>query len=232
MLTQPKIDPGILADGDSTPASSPAVRRAAIAGLFGPVLFALGLVAITWAEWDYLRRLGFSLTDHGDSAWPSGLAQGPVGWAQIANYALLGLLLLVFFHGLRSQFPSRRARRVAAVLLTGSALAWVLLAFPEDGPPFGDPSTWAGFLHAVGFVLLVFCTTSAMVATGVALHGNPAWRTPSRVSFVAAAATFFFLVVLVFALEVATTLGVYGFFATILAWVEFLAFRLHRQATD
>jgi hypothetical protein len=197
MHTNPTIDPGLLADGDRTPASSPALRRAAAAGLLGPVLFALGLVVITWAEWDYLRGLGFSLADHGESAWPSGLAQGPVGWAQNANYALLGLLLLVFVRGLRSH-----------------------------------PSTWAGYLHAIGFILLVFCTLSAMVATGVALRGNPAWRTPSWVSFLAAAATFFFLFVLVFALEIATTLGVYGFFATILAWVEFLAFRLHRQATD
>jgi hypothetical protein len=38
------------------------------------------------------------------SAWPSGLAQGPVGWAQIVNYAVFGILLLVFFSGLRSQF--------------------------------------------------------------------------------------------------------------------------------
>ena len=54
----------------------------------------------------------------------------------------------------------------------------------------------------------------------------------SWVSFVAAAATFFFLIVLMFALEVATTLGVYGFFVTILAWVGFLAFRLRGQGID
>jgi hypothetical protein len=79
------------------------------AGGGAPALFALGVVVITWAEWDYLRGLGFTLTDHGDSAWPSGLAQGPVGWAQIVNYPGLGILLLVFsaVSGASSCSPSR-----------------------------------------------------------------------------------------------------------------------------
>jgi hypothetical protein len=69
------------------------LRRAAFrsAGVAAPALFALGVVLITWAEWDLLRGLGFTLTAHGESAWPSGLAQGPVGWAQIVNSALFGI---------------------------------------------------------------------------------------------------------------------------------------------
>jgi hypothetical protein len=148
-----------------------------------------------------------------------------VGWAQIANYAVFGILLLVFFTGLRSQFLQRKSRRVASILLTSWAIGWMLAAFPEDGPPFGEPITWLGYLHGVGFVCIVLFGMTGMVATAVALRRNTAWRGYSAISAIAAAAAFFFLFVLVFALEIATTLGVYGYFA-----VEAMALRL-RQLT-
>jgi hypothetical protein len=49
-------------------------------------------------------------------------------------------------------------------------------------------------------------------------------------SVAAALGSFVFLFVLVFALEVATTLGIYGELAVLLAWVELLAIRLWRLA--
>lgn len=209
------------------PAIHPGLRPAQ-AGVAAPALFALGAAVITWAEWDYLRGLGFTLTDHGDSAWPSGLAQGPVGWAQIVNYAVFGVLLMVFFSGLRGQFRRPRSRRLAGVALTGWAIGWILAAFPEDGPPFGEPSSWAGYLHGVGFVCIVVFGMAAMAATAVALRGNDAWRGYSVFSALAAIAAFFFLFVLVFTLEVATTLGVYGYFVVTVVWVEAMALRLRR----
>jgi hypothetical protein len=38
-------------------------RRPAQAVVAAPALFALGVAVITWAEWDYMRGLGFTLTD-------------------------------------------------------------------------------------------------------------------------------------------------------------------------
>lgn len=204
------------------------IRMAALAGMVAPIAFAVGLALVTWAEYDFLRGLGFSLTDHGDSAWPSGLAQGPHGWAQIANYALFGVLLLGFLVGLRTEFVRRRSRRVATTLLVVLALGFVLAAFPEDGPPFGEPHTWAGYLHAFGFLGVVLGSMGGMLATAVALRGNERWRGYAALSLAAAAASFFFLFVLVFALEVATTLGIYGELAVLLAWVELMAIRLWR----
>jgi hypothetical protein len=202
------------------------------AGLVAPVLFVVGLVIITWVEWDFLRSLGFKFTDHGESAWPSSLAQGPIGWAQIINYAAFGLLVLVFFSGLKREFTRSRSRRTASVLLTGFGIAWILVAFPEDGPPFGDPSTWAGYLHGFGVLGLVLFGFSGMIATAIALRGNDAWRGYSALSFTAAAGVFIFLVVLVFALELATTLGVYGFFGVMMVWVEAMALRLSAVGSE
>jgi pimeloyl-ACP methyl ester carboxylesterase len=201
---------------------------AALAGIVAPIAFALGLLLVTWAEYDFMRELGFSVTDHGDSAWPSGLAQGPHGWAQIANYALFGVLLLAFVAGLRSEFVRRRSRRVATTLLVILGLGFVLAAFPEDGPPFGEPQTWAGYLHAFGFLGVVLGSIGGMLATAAALRGNERWRGYSALSVGAAVGSFVFLFVLVFALEVATTLGIYGEFAVLLAWVELMAMRLKR----
>ena len=160
------------------------------------------------------------------------LAQGPIGWAQNANYAIFGLLVLVFFSGLRGEFTHRRSRRIASVLLTGFGVALVLLAFPEDGPPFEDPFTWAGYLHAFGFIGIVLFGFSAMIATAIALRGNNTWRSYSAWSFAAAGAIFVFLPVLMFALETGTTVGVYGFFGTVMIWVGALARRLSNVASE
>jgi Protein of unknown function (DUF998) len=143
------------------------VRLAALAGMVGPIAFAFGLACVTWTEYDFLRELGFSVTDHGDSAWPSGLAQGPHGWVQIANYALFGVLVLGFLAELRFEFLRRRSRRVATTLLAMLGLGFVLAAFPEDGPPFGEPQTWAGYLHSFGFLGVVLGSIGGMLATAV-----------------------------------------------------------------
>jgi hypothetical protein len=128
----------------------------------------LGVVVITWAEWDYLRGLGFTLTDHGESAWPSGLAQGPVGWAQIVNYAVFGIPAVGVLRQSLWPVPAPKSRRVAGILLTGWAIGRMLATFPEDGPPFGEPITWVGYLHRIGFVCIVVFGMTGMVATDVA----------------------------------------------------------------
>jgi hypothetical protein len=210
-----------------TPAAT-GTQTAALAGMAAPPLFVAGLVVITWASWDYLTGLGFSLTGHGDSAWPSGLAQGPVGWAQVVNYAAYGVLLGVFVHGFRRELAGRPWGRTARVLLMLMTFGWLFVAFPEDGPPFGDPGTWAGVLHGVGFILLVFGAPAAMAAVAWSLRGRHRWSAQARMSGLAAALSLFFLFALVFALEAQTTLGIYGFFATQLLWLETLALRLRR----
>lgn len=196
------------------------------AGITAPIVLVLGLVLITWLEWDFLRSLGFTLTDHGQSNWPSSLAQGRIGWAQDANYAIFGLLVLVFFSALKGEFERQRSRRIASVLLTGFGITWLLVAFPEDGPPFGEPSTWPGYVHGLGLLGLVLFGFSSMIATGVALRRNDQWRGYGAISFTAAIGVFFFLVVLVLGLEVQTTLGIYGFFGVMVVWVEVMALRM------
>jgi hypothetical protein len=205
-------------------------RRATVgqirAGLVAPPLFATGLVGLSLLQWHYLRDLGFSWSDHGDSAWPSGLAQGPVGFAQVVNFLVFGILLLWFFSGLRREIRSGDRGRITSELLIAFGASWLLVAFPEDGPPFGEPSTWSGYLHGLGFLGVIVSSVAAMTATGLALRHRDEWRGFTTGSLLAAAGVFFFLFVLVFALELATTVGIYGFFTVVLVWVEALALRL------
>jgi hypothetical protein len=210
--------------------SASGTRRATVwrvqAGLVAPPLFATGLVALTLLQWDYLRDLGFRWSDHGDSAWPSGLAQGPIGFGQVLNFLVFGILLLLFSSGLSRELRSGGRGRVASGLLLAFGASWLLVAFPEDGPPFGEPSTWSGYLHGLGFLGVVVTSVAAMTATGLALRRRDEWRGFTAACMLAAVGAFFFLFVLVFALERATTVGMYGFFAVILVWVEALALRL------
>jgi hypothetical protein len=58
----------------------------------------------------------------------------------------------------------------------------MLAAFPEDGPPFGEPIAWAGYLHGVGFVCIVLFGMTGMVATrcrATPRHGLGAATRPS-----------------------------------------------------
>jgi hypothetical protein len=205
-------------------------RLAATAGIVGPTVFAVSLILISWIQIDFLRSLGWSVWDHKESAWPSGLAQGPYGWAQIVNYAVAAVWMAMFALGLRTEFAATKSRTVATVFLLLLALSFALLAFPEDGPPFGDPTTWAGYLHAFGFLGIVLSSVGSMIAVAVALRRNPDWRPLSLFSIIAAVGVFVFLVGLVFVLEVATTIGVYGFFAVLLAWFVVLSVRLRRRS--
>lgn len=199
---------------------------AARAGIAAPIVFVVGLILITWASLDFMRGLGWSIWDHGDSAWPSGLAQGPYGWAQVANFAITGSLLLVFFRGLRKALPERRSARVAGVLLYLLAVGFILAAFPEDGPPFGEPETAAGMLHGLGFLLIVLTSFIGPIATAFAMRGDERWSGYALLSASVGVATFVFMFLLVFFLEMAITIGMYGFFVALLGWVGLVAARL------
>jgi uncharacterized membrane protein len=174
------------------------LRRAAFrsAGVAAPALFALGVVLITWAEWDLLRGLGFTLTAHGESAWPSGLAQGPVGWAQIVNSALFGIPAVGVLR--QSLWPVHAAEAEAFYRHPPDRLGDWLDAgdLPRGRSDVRRADHLGGYLHGVGFVCIVLFGMTGMVATGVALRRNMAWRGYSAISVIAVAA-FFFLFVLV-----------------------------------
>jgi hypothetical membrane protein len=122
----------------------------------GPVYVLVGLAqAVT--------RDGFDITRH---AW-SLLSNGHLGWIQIANFLVAGLMTLAAAVGLRRSLPQGRARRWAPRLISVYGLSLVgaglFRADPAQGFPAGAPDTppmsWHGALHlmigGIGFLCLI-----------------------------------------------------------------------------
>jgi Protein of unknown function (DUF998) len=113
-----------------------------------------------------------------DIPWPSSLAAGPYGWAQIANFLLAGVLILLFAGALRRALPARRASIVAFAALTSAGIAIAASAFPVDATMIatGNPSTWHGWIHGTAFLVALPSILIAPLATALAVRGDSRWR--------------------------------------------------------
>lgn len=81
-------------------------------------------------------REGFDLTRHPLSL----LSTGSLGWLQIANFVVGGILLLLGAAGLRRALDGGWAPRLVAVAGAGMIAAGVLVMDPADGFPTGTPA--------------------------------------------------------------------------------------------
>jgi hypothetical protein len=187
----------------------------------GPLYVVVALVQV-------LTRDGFDLSRHPLSL----LSLGDLGWIQIANFVVAGLLAVGFAVGMRRVLEPGRGRTWGPLLVgafgVGLIMGGVFVADPGAGFPPGAPAgapeqlSWHGMLHAIApplafLSLIVACFVFARrfaargqrgwaaycAATGVALLGILAWPNPDTVSV---------------QLAVAVVLG--------FAWVSVLAARL------
>lgn len=118
-------------------------------------------VAVSLAQ--AFTREGFDLSRH---AW-SLLANGDLGWIQITNFVLTGLMVIAAAAGLRRALDPGRGRVWAPLLVGAYGLslvgAGVFTADPAPGFPVGSPATttmsWHGMLHfavgGLGFLCLI-----------------------------------------------------------------------------
>jgi hypothetical protein len=118
----------------------------------GPLFLAV------WAV-QALTRDGFDPTYHPISL----LGLGDLGWIQIANFVVTGILLVAGAVGLRRVLRSGRGRTWGPILIglngIGLIMAGVFVTDAGAGFPPGAPAgaperiSWHGALHEVGFVL-------------------------------------------------------------------------------
>jgi Protein of unknown function (DUF998) len=137
-------------------------------------IFALTVVVLTWLGWEFLHGLGWTVRESGEVNYPSSLARGEYGIVQALNFALLGALGLVFLLGLRTQFVRRRSGMVATVALGMFAVAAVFNAMPTDPP--GEPQSWHGILHGIGFLMTMLGALAGFVVVGLSVRGASGWR--------------------------------------------------------
>ncbi|HEY6685769.1 MAG TPA: hypothetical protein VI094_06110 [Propionibacteriaceae bacterium] len=92
-------------------------RAGVLAGLLAGPFFLISVGLNTWASRAYLDQLGSEFVGGEQVPWPSSLARGPYGWAQIATFVITGLLIVVLAVAIRDQLPQRRATGFAVMLL-------------------------------------------------------------------------------------------------------------------
>jgi hypothetical protein len=190
-----KIAPPEAGASSGSPATTTKKTRALLACgvVAGPLFIAVALLQA-------LTRQGFDPSRHPLSL----LSLGELGWIQIANFVLAGLLSVAFAVGLRRVLQPGRGGTWGPLLIgangVGLIMGGVFLAdagagFPP-GAPVGAPEqlSWHGILHDAGHLLaflslLAACFVFARrfaglgqrgwatycVATGVALLGLLAW---------------------------------------------------------
>jgi hypothetical protein len=180
----------------------------------GPFYVIVGLVQA-------LTRQGFDLA-HDDL---SLLANGGLGWIQIANLVLSGLMTIAAAVGIGRALPGGWAARLVGGYGAGLVVAGVFVADPAHGFPPGSPATtgvsWHGLLHLVGGGLGFLCLVAACFVVA-----RRCWPWYSRVSGV-----LFLLSFLGIASGSDSAVVVIGFWVGVLvawAWLAAVCVRLYR----
>ena len=146
----------------------------------GPLFVAVGLLQM-------LTRDGFDPTRHPLSL----LSLGGLGWVQITNFVLAGLLFVAAAVGMRRALRSGRGRtwgpRLVGVYGAALVMGGVFVADPGLGFPPGTPDgipdqmSWHGALHSVAPVLASLALVAACLvfARRFAAEGRRGWAAAS-----------------------------------------------------
>jgi Protein of unknown function (DUF998) len=180
-----------------------------------------------------LTRDGFDLRRH---AW-SLLSNGQLGWIQVNNFVVTGLMTVAFAVGLRRALGPGRGSTWAPRLVAGYGVslvgAGVFRADPAHGFPSGTPDgaapvSWHGTLHlvsgGVGFVCLI--AACLVLARRFSAQGRREWAGLSGLTGVLVLAGFAGV-----ALGAGSAWTTVGFTATVVlawTWVSALAAHLYR----
>ena len=144
-----------------------------------------------------LTRDGFDLARH---QW-SLLVNGDLGWIQVANFVLTGLMVVAFAVGLRRSLAPGRASRWSPVLVGAYGVSLVAAglfrADPALGFPAGTPDgpaavSWHGLAHFVAGGIGFACVAVAcfVLARRYAAEGRRGFAAFSRVTAIAFLAGF------------------------------------------
>ncbi|WP_433164631.1 DUF998 domain-containing protein [Kribbella sp. CA-247076] len=150
-------------------ATTPTVERAPTSTR--TLLGALALTGPLWATVSLVQaatRDGFDLTRHPLSM----LATGSLGWLQITNFVVAGLLAVAGARGLARALPSRWAPRLVTTYGVGYILAGVFTMDPGGGFPAGTPTdtpatfSWHAGLHLLAGTVAFIALSAVLVVLG------------------------------------------------------------------
>jgi hypothetical protein len=196
------------------------IMAAAIAGMMGPALFGTVLLALSALEYDFMLGLGWRPVADPAGAWPSGLALGPYGPVQVANFVVSGLLLAFFALGLHLGATNGRGSPFGPALLLLAGTAMSLMGFETDPIRRIGPRSLHGLIHDAAFVIFILCFLAALFSLRQRFKADPRWQGHARYTL----ATEIIAVLLLLLPGVAY----YLFLVALLAWIEVTAIRLSR----
>lgn len=129
-------------------------KRAALAGISGPILFVLGIALSDILNYPFLMA---TANDPFTTSPVSVNALGPYGWLQIATFVSFGLLLLIFAVGLYRGVQAGKWSKLSIGLLMAVGLTMLLMAAPCDCELNGQypPATLPGIIHSLAFDLFM-----------------------------------------------------------------------------
>jgi hypothetical protein len=196
------------------------ITAAAIAGMMGPALFGTVLLALSALEYDFMLGIGWRPVADPAGAWPSGLALGPYGLAQVANFVVSGLVLAFFALGLHLGTRDRHGSPLGPAFLFVAGTAMSLMGFETDSIRRVGPRSLHGLIHDAAFVIFVICFVAAVFSLWRRFEADPRWRGHARYTL----ATGILAVLLLLLPGVAY----YLFVVALLAWIEVTAIHLWR----
>ncbi len=195
----------------------------------GPFYIVVGLIQA-------LTRPGFDIMRHDLSL----LANGDLGWIQITNLVLTGLLVVAFACGVRQAFTAGRGRTWGPILLgiygAGLIGAGFFIADPAFGFPPGTEASahtisWHGLLHflcgGIGFLALI--AACFVLARRFASQRQRGWAAYSLAS-----GAIFFAAFVGIATGSGQSWSVIGFWIGVVvawAWVWALALKILTEST-
>jgi uncharacterized protein DUF998 len=191
---------------------------AAVAGKIGPLLFGTILLALSVLEYDFMLGIGWRPVTDPAGAWPSGLALGPYGVVQVANFVASGLLLAFFAIGLHLGTTSGRGSPLGPALLFAAGTAMALMGFETDPIRRIGPRSSYGLIHDTAFVVFVVAFLAALFSLWRRFGADPRWWSHARYTLVTG-----ILAVLLLSLP---GVAYFLFIATLLIWIEVTAVRL------
>ena len=140
------------------------VRKLALAGIIGPVIFATLIVV-----------QGFLLPDYSHVRLPiSALAAWPTGWIQVLNFYIFGALTIAFAHALHRAVRLTRGSFIGFALLALSgvglivegAFSWQMIdGVPRETAP-----------HVVGAIIVFVGTGLSLMVLSRRFVADPQWR--------------------------------------------------------
>jgi len=197
------------------------IGSAALAGTVGPVLFGSVLVALSVLEYNFMLGIGWRPVADPAGAWPSGLALGPYGALQVANFVVSGLLLAFFALGLHLGVTNGRGLPpLGPALLFTAGVAMALMGFETDPIRRVGPRSPHGLIHDTAFVIFVLAFLAALYILWRRLREDVRGRGHARYTLATG--------ILAAVLLLLPGVAYYLLLVTLLAWIEVTAIRLWR----